>query len=362
MSKSKADEPPRAYLFRGDDDYAKQRELDALLASLVAPDLADFDLERLEGDSATAERVMTGVSIVPFGSPQRVVLVRYANKMDEQEQEKLASRLEQIPASGCLVLAVPAAEKASGRPRRGSEVIGGLSKAVRKVGQVREIGRMKSGEAIGFARSLIAKAGKKIDSAAASALVARVGTDSSIIASEVQKLIDYTGDSPGISEADVALVTSETPEEKIWKLVDAIGARRPPEALRLLGELFDAGDDPKGDAPRTLAMIARQFRLIWQAKMLLSSGVKNLARADVGQDLQSALPSDGNIVDLVARQPWQAGRLANHARAFSRQDLARAFECIGRTDMTIKQAIEGPEDPRLLMELLIISLARRREA
>ncbi len=360
-TKGKSTDPPRAYLLKGDDDYQKQQALDKLLATLVSDDFIDFDLEYLEGDSATADRVMAGLNVPPFGSGRRVVLVRYANKMQPEEQEKLASRLERIPQSGCLMLVNPAAEKSDGRPKKGSEVIGDLSRAVRKVGEVREFGAErgmeKTGLATDFAKGRFATARKKISPQALRLFLQRAGTDFSIIDTEAQKLIDYSGDSPEITERDVAAVTSETPEEKIFKLLDAVGGRDKAQALRLLGELFEAGTSPDADAPKTLSTLARQFRLIWQIKMLVDAGVSAFTKAAVPDDIRRDLPSDPNILDVLARQAWQTKRLTEQARRFSRKDLARCFTAIARADAMLKGAAGDIEDPKLVMEMLVVELA-----
>jgi len=358
---AKTTESPRAYLIAGDDDFRKQRELDDLLGKLVAPDFADFDLERLEGDTATADRVMAGLGIPPFSSPKRVVLVKYANKMDENEQKKLAGRLEGVPESGCLVLISPAPEKADGKPKKGSEVIGDLSRAVRKIGKVIRVeekkGRDGTADARQFAQSLLAQAGKRIDNAALTQFIQRVGMDFSIIGTEAQKLIDYAGDSNTITAADVAKVTSEMPEEKVFKLVDAIAARKPDLAMMHLNALFETGDRPESEAPKALSNIARQFRLIWQAKMLIAAGFRDLrhiGKDSVPEDLRAMLPTSPNIFTIA---DWQRERLEPQAARFTREQLVRALEAIAEADAALK-GIEGDvEDPRVIMELLVLRLA-----
>lgn len=353
---------PKAYLLAGDDDFRKQRELDGLLASLVAPDFADFDLEHMEGNSATADRIMAGLGIPPFSSTRRVVLVKYANKMDEDEQKKLASQLTKAPATGCLILVSPAPEKSDGKPKKGSEVIGELSKAVRKVGRVIRVGdekgRERTDKARRFAQSLFAEAGKKIDSTTLAAFIQRAGSDFSILSSEAQKLIDYSGDSASITAPDVAKVTSETPEEKVFKLVDAIGAKRPADAMRILDELFETGDKPESQSPKVLANIARQLRLIWQAKMLLSAGVTRFSKDAVPEKLRALLPSNPNILDLIVRQTWMQERLKAQAARFSQEQLVRGFHAVAKADAMLK-GIEGDiEDARMVMELLVLDLAK----
>ena len=358
----KTKDDPKAYLIAGDDDFRKNRELESLLAELVAPDFADFDLEHIDGDAATADRVMAGLGIPPFSSPRRVVLVKYANKMNEDEQKKLASRLDRAPASGCLVMISPAPEKVDGRARKGSEVIGDLSKAIRKVGKVIRVGgekgREQSENTRKFAQSLFDQAGTSIDSRALAAFIQRVGSDFSIMSTEARKLIDYSGDAGKITAQDVAQVTSETPEEKVFKMVDAIGAKRPADAMKLLDELFETGDKPENDSPKILANIARQFRLIWQMKLLLSAGVRVFTKDAVPENVRALLPSNPNIIDLLTRQSWQGDRLKAAAGRWSREDVGRCLRSIAATDAMLK-GIEGDmDDARMAMELLVLDLAR----
>lgn len=363
-TKAKKTGDARAYLLKGDDDFQKQQHLDKLLASLVSGDFMDFDLEHMEGDSTNCERIMAGLCMPPFGSPRRVVLVKYANKINADEQQKLAAQLGKTPPSGCLVLMNPAADKVDGRPKKGSEVVGDLSKAVRKVGEVIEFGggtnREKAAKAREFANALFIEAKKKLDARAMAVFLERAGTDFAVIRTEAQKLIDYSGDAKSISAQDVMAVTSETPEEKVFKLVDAIAARNQANALKFMDELFETGDDPKADAPKTLSTISRQFRLIWQMKALQEAGVRSFDKSSVPDQIKAMLPSDPNILDLLSRQAWMVGRLSDQARPFSRADLARCFSAIAKTDMTLKGIGDDMDDPRLAMDLLVIELASKR--
>ena len=179
---------------------------------------------------------------------------------------------------------------------------------------------------------------------------------SALIASEARKLIDYSGDAPAITVEDVAEVTSETPEEKVFKLVDAIAAGNAAMALRLLSDLFDTADEPGGAAPRTLSMIARQFRLVWQAKMLIEVGVRVFSKDKTPDEVQAMLPSQPNLLDTVSRQPWMGERLSRQARSVSRSDLTRAFGAMAKADRMLKGVDGDVEDPRAIMELLVVEL------
>jgi len=359
----------RAYLLRGDDEFQKRQALDELLKSLVAEEFADFDLEEIEAAAATCDRVITGLNVPPFGPGRRVVLVRFANKMDAEQQERLAARLEKAPATGCLVMVNPAVERSDGRPKKGSELIGELSKAIRKVGQVREFGggtgKERAKRAREFGASLFEPAGKKISAEALALFLQRAGADFGILATEAQKLVDYVGDEAQITRADVEAVTSETPEEKVFKMVDAVAAKNAGAALRLLDELFETGDDPRADAPRSLANLARQFRLIWQAKILTEAGLRTTGhrggdgfqKSAVPAELKSVLPSSPNLLEVPG---WQQSRAAEKGAKLPRAELVRCFAAVAKADAMLK-GVEGEiEDARTVMELLVIELAGGR--
>ncbi|MDH7601639.1 MAG: DNA polymerase III subunit delta [Armatimonadota bacterium] len=361
MASHRSEAAPRAYLLTGSDEFQKRRALEELLQLLVDPDLRDFDLEELDGETATSDRIISGLSTPPLGNRRRVVLVRFANKMNPDEQRKLARLLESVPPSGCLIMVNPAVEKSDGRPKKGAEVLGDLSKAVRKIGEVREFGtgssREKADRAREFAKSLIVAAGKQISGDVLAFLVQRVGDDFAIIASEVQKLLDWVADRSRITREDVEAVTVETPEEKIFRFLDAIASRNTAAAMQLLDDMLESSDDIQADASRTLAMIARQFRLIWQARMLAEAGVKRLERVAVPEKLKAALPSDPNLLDIVERQPWQAGKLSAQAKSFSLAKLCKCFEAIARADAALKGVEGNIDDPRTVMHLLVVELA-----
>lgn len=363
-TKNKTTLESRAFLLKGDDDMQKQQHLEQLLALMIVPDFADFDLEHMEGDSATCARINAGLGMPPFGSPKRVVLVKYANKINPDEQAKLAVQVLKTPESSCLVLVNPAPDKEDGKPKKGSEVIGDLSKAVRKVGEVIEFGggtqKERQAKAREHATYVFKNAGKKLGSDALNMFLQRAGSDFAVVTSEAQKLIDYAGEGDVIAMGDVLAVTSETPEEKIFKLVDAIAARNQAGALRLMEELFETSDDPRVEAPKTLSVIARQFRLIWQMKALQDEGVRSFAKESIPDHIKDTLPSDPNLLELLNRQAWQASRLSQQARAFSRNDLIRCFNALAKTDTTIKGIDSDMDDPRLAMDMLAMELARKR--
>lgn len=357
MTAAKKTEDKRAYLLKGEDEVAKGKKLEGLVQDLVSEDFADFDLQYFQGGDASVADIISALSIPPFGSNKRVVVVKHANCIDPAQQSTLGNFIPSIPASSCLILSNPAPEKVDGRVKKGSEVTGDISRAVRKVGEVLEFGKLKSDSAAAYVKELLASHNKNADHNAVSTLIQRAGTDSSVLASEIRKLVDYTEENKKITAADVLLVTSETPEEKIFKLIESISRKNESEAMGYLEDILKDTTDIHGEAPKVLSLIARQLRLIWQMRVLQSRKVTSFKKDSVPDAVKNLLPEDNNILDTLSRQSWMADRLSRQAKAFSREELQSHFDSVARADRRLKGVEEGMEDPRLVLELLVVSLS-----
>jgi DNA polymerase-3 subunit delta len=350
----------RIILYHGADDAQKRKAVEKLTSELIDRDFGDFDLEQLYGPDVTADRLLTASIVPPIASKRRVLVVFQANEIPAGEQQALAGKLDRIPDSAVVVLVCPAPEMKDGKPKSGSELHKELLPVVKKAGQVVDFPLLKDQAAIPLVQQMARDAGKSISSTAAATLVHRSGTDQGILASEVEKLISYTGERKTIVDEDVEEVTAATVEEKIFAMIDAVGQKRAAEALKLLKPLlYGGGGRVEGPALRTLTMLARHFRQLWQARMLADAGCRVFLPGSVPPQIEAALPSDASI---LKEKDWKTRKLVEQAKNFSLEDLSDAFERILGVDLALK-GIEGDvSDPGLAMELLIIQLSTRANA
>lgn len=356
----KGENTDRIIIYHGADDAEKRKAVERLASELTDADLRDFDLESLYGPDVTSDRLMTAASVPPIASSRRLLVVFQANETPTGEQQLVAERLDRIPASACVLLVCPAPEMKDGKVKSGSEVHKDLLAAVKKNGKVVDFPLMKDPAAIGRVQELVREAGKGITSTAAAAIVRRSGADSGILATEVEKLVNYTGDRKTIVDEDVDLVTTETIEEKIFAMMDAVGSRNAATAVQLLRPLlYGGGGRVEGPALKTLTMLARHFRQLWQVRMLTDAGCRAILPGSIPEQLEAALPQDSNILKV---KDWQMKKLQAQARNFTMDELAGAFEKMAAVDLAIK-GIEGDvNDPGLALELLIIQLSTRQNA
>ena len=88
-----------------------------------------------------------------------------------------------------------------------------------------------------------------------------------------------------------------------------------------------------------LAMISRQFRLIWQAKALSN---KNTPKNEIAK--------------RIGAHPFFVGEYISQTKNFSQEDLVYVFERLLEADIEIKSAGR----PRLSIESLIMDLCLRK--
>jgi DNA polymerase-3 subunit delta len=344
------------YLFYGPEDRRKRAALAVLIERAVGPDGRDFDLEYFDADAAstTADAVIAAAAGLPLFSERRLVIVTDAGRLRDRRQarqaERLAGMLGKLPPTTCLAFVAWSEPEDEGKKRGG--VPEKLEAAIKAAGKVLYFGAASPEDAASFAVAEAAARGKKLAPGLAAALVRATGPDLDRVSGEVEKLSLYIGARGAIGVEDVRALVPAPPEENIFHLLDAVGERRAEQALRVLGELRELGEPPW----RVMTLLARQIRLILQAKYLLEEGIPLSQAARAPEPVRALLPADGGVLSVLARQPFQAGKLTRQARAFSWERLQRGLDRLVKTDAGTKGWEPGVDDPDLALELLVLDL------
>lgn len=343
------------YLLYGDETYIRDEVVNMFRDRLLPPEVRDFNLDILDGRETPPEEIATLAATLPFMSEKRVVIVRNAeffksrrktrdNKDDNKEGEvgessgannaaaeeknpagekALLDYLNAPPASTCLVFTAGSVDKKKK-----------LYKAIEKNGQVVEFSLLKGRDLTLWLERRFANAGKKIDPAAAAELITAVGSNLQQLAGEAEKLISYTGRRSTIKREDVVTLVGRTVELSIFELVDAVGERRYEKAVKMMREMVTYGEPPI----RLLFMIARQFRLLLQVKVLHGTGY-----------------AEKQIASKLQLHPYVTGKCVRQSRNFRQEEMEKALEEILATDVAIKT---GRQEPLPALEILLAHLCR----
>ncbi len=270
------------HLLWGDDEAARTRALDALIAELVDPAWAAINLSRLDGqEPLQAARALEEARTPPFGGGARVVVLQrspFCNQCPAELADQLEATLELIPPSCHLLLLNPA--KPDGRLRttkalqkRARAGADGTATATTTAVQERSFALPAVWDGAGQVELVARTArelGLQLEPAAAEALAAAIGSDSGRLAGELEKLRLFAagpGTSAGASGgaaiklgAVQALVGGHS--TTALAVGDALLAGPPAEAIALLDDLLAAGEP----ALRIVAALSSQIRgWLWVA-------------------------------------------------------------------------------------------------
>jgi DNA polymerase-3 subunit delta len=191
----------------------------------------------------------------------------------------------------------------------------------------------------------------------AALLCENVAGDIDRLIRELEKLAAYTGERFEVTVEDVEAVSVRFSQADIFALMDAIGQKDAATALQLLDGVVEEGSD-RGEFLGFLGMLARQLRLIWQARYLRQRNLS--ARGDgLPDEIARQLPERHNFADATSgNKGWLAEKFTKQAAMFSDGQLARAMDRLCQADLALKGGGEARMDERTVVELLIAQLCR----
>ena len=245
------------HLYWGDDEAARTRAVEALIAERTDPAWQSINLSRLDGsDAVQAGQALEEARTPPFGGGDRVVLLQrspFCSQCPTELAQQLEANLELIPDNCHLLLVSPGKPDARLRTTKALQKLVKAGDATEKsftlpaiwdgAGQVELVQRTALDLRL------------KLEPAAAEALSDAIGSDSARLASELEKLSLYVGSGQAITAAAVAALVGSQATNAL-EVGDALLAGRPAEAIALVEALL-AANEP---ALRIVATLSGQIR------------------------------------------------------------------------------------------------------
>ena len=239
-------------------------------------------------------------------------------------------------------------------------------KRLREIGAVVDLGaqRERSGaltrESVDeIVRHVLAGFGKTLAPAAHDLVLRRAGSETALVAAEMEKLCLYVGDRATIDDADVRLVFRDMAESWIFDFTTALAGRQIARALPFLRDLLAHGEPPL----RLLAMIARELRLLLVARECLDGSARGVWRADLPFNaFQSrVLPrlDDDTKKAFGNAHPFVVYKRMQDAARASAVGLRAALVRLSELDRRLKSS---RSDPALLLEAFVIDWCRAAAA
>ncbi|MBQ9016297.1 MAG: DNA polymerase III subunit delta [Firmicutes bacterium] len=316
----KAGDIPRLVLLCGREDYLTDHYAHVLIDRFVEPASRAMDLVSLSGAEVTAQAVEENVEVFSLLSQRRVIflpgLVNQRGKVPKQlEQGKkfdeFLAGLAGVP-EGVLLLITAEKPITTGDYQKQSDGrrLKKLQTAVTKAGgRVYDFTSLEQGQLRGFIAKRFQNAGKECSYSVLARITRDTGYGSRYndydlfgLENDLRKIIAHSGNRREITEADLEGTLTVSPENNVFRMLDAISQGRKDQALVYLNTLLEDGDSEFG----ILMNIVRQVEMMLTARQMQDEGQPRASiiqwlkkedhaaefRAKTAADAASRIPSD----------------------------------------------------------------------
>jgi DNA polymerase-3 subunit delta len=292
----------------GTDSWLADQALESLLEAAVGADRSD-SVQLFRGDETTWARVIEAARTGSLFAPRRAVVVRQADAIKGEGEEVLAWLADPSPDTA-LVLLVAKPDK-----RRT------LWKKLCDKAAVVSADPPKGRALRGYVVEQVRRRKLALSEEGFEELLERVGQDLRRLMGEMDKLAAFAGGGQKpLSGEEVAAVLGKGLAQPLYKLADAMGARRGGRVLELLETALDDGEP----ALKVLGTLHRALRQVRGARVLRE------ARATREQ-----------VIARLGLLPFKVGDVLEASRAWTDAELGRAVAALDRADRRIKSGADG---------------------
>lgn len=354
-------EPPVIILL-GDDEFLLQRVAQRLTDLLLPPEGREIAMTVLNGKEVSVDALADAFLTPPFGFEvlkRRVIWLKTPPIGAERATRRKGSEdswwhwLRQLPPNTFAIVTLS--------PMPSPNLLNTLNTLALLV----PIPKLRPQDLGEFVQMLAEQIGVQITKDGASELIERVGNETRQLANEIEKLALIVG-ADGRITADLVRQLVPSLAMDVFNLVNAVTEGNASTALKVLERLLHQREQPM----KILGLLARQFRLLLQARLLLDSKQVSPALLHARPEalrqqlermpdsLRQRLP-DRQQYNLLRQSPQAIRVFLLRAREFSHSQLHQALRLILETDIGLKSGVDQGQQLALLVLQLCQLRARR---
>jgi DNA polymerase III subunit delta len=316
------------YLFEGTEKYLRDLALAELINLAIDQQVREFNYASISVTQGNLDQALAMAREFPMLSPRRIVIVKGFEAISDEKQLELLKEYLRTPSDTTVLVFT-----SDGLDNRRN-----IATILRKSCEVVKFSQLDEREsAPNWVRNYVAKAGSSIQPAAAAYLVGTIGVELSRLATELDKLMAYSGEHGEITRDEIDKLVRYSREHSNFELSDAIMEGNRNRALRLLDRIYANSSEAQSALPLLiLGAIASNYRKMLAAKELMLQNAPNAVVAKA-----AGLP------------PFAVTHFNERVRKIDMKKIIAGIELIARTDHALKTS---QATPRLQLEMLICQL------
>lgn len=242
----------------GNNQFMLQQELNRIISDFKAQ-YGDLNLERVDGEEASAERLIEATHSLPFLAEKKLVILR-----NPGSQKVFVEGIEDIINNVPEEVDVVIVESKIDRRSR-------YFKELKVKTALKEFTQLDSQKLNTWIVQFTNEQGGSISLSDANYLIERVGQNQQILYGELQKLLAYDS---SISRQSIDLLTEPTPQSTIFELIDSAFNGNKSKLLNLYRQQRALKVEPQ----QIIAMLAWQLHVLALVKTAGDKSSDEIAR------------------------------------------------------------------------------------
>ncbi|ART77350.1 DNA polymerase III subunit delta [Sutcliffiella horikoshii] len=333
LKKIKAKHFAPIYLLLGTEAFLMKEIRNSIIEHALDEEEHDFNLSFYDMEEQPVDVAIEDAETLPFMGERRVVVLsnpffltaeKSKSKVEHNTDRFLSYIQEAAPYTIFVIQA--SYEKLDERKK--------IVKQLKKQAEVIEVQPLGERDLKMWMKEKALQNGADLSDAASEELLKIAGVNLSVLSQEINKMAMYIGVSePEITVETVKLLAAKSIEHSVFELIEKMVHRRVDEALELFYDLVRNNEEPI----KLHALIANQFRLLYQVKDLSEQGY-----------------SQQKMAGILRVHPYRVKLASQQGGYFERAELMKMVDDLAEADYLMKS---GKIDKQLAMEMLLIKLA-----
>ncbi len=313
------------YLFTGEETFNKDFYISKFKNKFSDNPMAEFNLLTFDGKEVSTEIILSAIESYPVMADNKLIIIKNSGifkSVNDNDKQLWTDIFENPPEYAAIIFDE---QEIDGRSA--------LLKNFNSSGLQVRFDYLDSRTMASWIKSFLDKKGYLIEDDAISELMNRAGSAMSNVHNEMNKLIDFCGDTKKITVEHICQTVARSLQDKIFDMLDSVTSGKRDTAFSLLADLRTLREEPA----KIITLLGNNISSLIKVKILLASGNSNIA-AELG------------TAPFIARKyTAQAGQLTLSKLKEMLDDCAHA-------DKDIK--LSG-YDKWIVLETLIVKLSYR---
>ncbi|WP_240416925.1 DNA polymerase III subunit delta [Paenibacillus periandrae] len=319
------------YVCYGTEGYLIQEFLQKLTSRLIDPQDAAFAVSRYDLTETSIDRVIEEAEELPFIGPRKLIVATNAlfltGSKDSSKVEHSPERLLEYlksPADFSVIVLTVSAEKLDERKK--------LVKSLKEKDYLISCAALSADDLGQWVKGEADKVGISFAPGVQDQFIMYTGTNLQALSSELDKCAMYIGRGGTITSDILEQLVTRSIEQNIFLLIEHIVQLKLDKAFTMLAELLRRKEEPI----KIMALIARQFRIMYQVK-----------------DLQQQGYSQQQIASQISLHPYAVKIAAGQSNRFEVSQLLHILDQLSDLDYQMKS---GKIDKAIGLELFLLKL------